>query len=111
MKVFLSPIAARKIEILLDYLELEWSKKSRESFLLKLKKRIAQISKYPKSCIESKEVPNLFKCRVSEQTSFFYRIESGEIEIITLIDNRQDPEKISEEISRLFGKQSTDSTH
>ncbi len=74
MQVFLSPIAERKLELLLAYLESNWSRKTRDNFLEKLLKSFKQISDYPKSCPESQEFANLFKCAVSKQTSFYYRI-------------------------------------
>jgi hypothetical protein len=40
MKVFLSPIAERKIQLLFEFLENEWSVKTREEFLSKLSKKI-----------------------------------------------------------------------
>ncbi len=98
MSVFLSPIAERKLELLLDYLESNWSRKTRDDFLSKLIKSFNQVSNHPKSCPESQEFANLFKCIVTKQTSFYYRIKSKEIEVITITDNRQDPDKISEEI-------------
>ena len=104
MKVFLSPLAEKKTQLLLNYLEQEWSIKVRDEFLSKLKKKINQISRQPRSCIKSKDFHNLYKCIVSKQTSFFYRIKSNEIEIITLIDNRQEPDKIKNEIKKHFGK-------
>lgn len=103
MKVFLSPLAEKKIQLLLEYLEKEWSLNSREDFLSQLVKKFDLISQQPKNCIESKDFPNLYKCIVTKQTSFFYRIKSDEIEVITLVDNRQDPEKIEEEIRKHFG--------
>ena len=102
MKVFLSPIAERKIQLLIDYLEQEWSRRSREDFLSILQKRLKQISKQPQSCIKSDQFPNLCKCVVTHQTTLFYRIKSNEIEIVTVIDNRQDPEKIVRELGKLF---------
>ena len=36
MNVFLSPIAERKIELLLEFIEIEWSKKSQEYILGKI---------------------------------------------------------------------------
>jgi plasmid stabilization system protein ParE len=71
MKVFLSPIAERKIQLLLEYLGNNWSKKVRRDFLLKLDRKIKQISNQPESCIKSKEFPNLYKCMVTHQTSLF----------------------------------------
>lgn len=71
LNVFLSPLAERQIELLLEYLELEWSRKSRDTFLEKMKKSFNKISRQPKSCQESSDFPNLFKCIVTKQTSFY----------------------------------------
>lgn len=98
-KIYLSPLAERQLELLLEYLEFEWSKNSRATFLDKVKKSFTKISSQPKSCPESQESPNLFKCVVTKQTSFYYRIIDKEIEVISIKDNRQDPDKIEEELN------------
>lgn len=89
---------------LLSFLESEWSVEVKNAFLEKLLNSYSKISSYPKSCVESKLRPNLYKCVVSEQTSFFYRIKEGEIEIITILDNRQNPIVIKKELEMLFSK-------
>ena len=98
MKVFLSPIAERKIELLLEFIETEWSKSAKDKFLEKFKKSVKTVSNQPKSFPVSKSMKCLFKCVVSKQTSFYYRIINNEIEIITLIDNRQNPIEILKEL-------------
>lgn len=65
--VFLSPIAEKKLILLLEYLEIEWGVKSKKDYL--------------------------------KQSAFFYRI--NKIEIITIIDNRQNPEIIKKELRKL----------
>ena len=87
---FLSEITEAKILDLLEYLEENWSIKVKGDFLNKLISKINQVSTLPQSCVQSKEFKGLYKCVVSKQTSFYYRInfEKEEIEIITLFDNR-----------------------
>ena len=102
MQVFISPLAQEKIKLLLNYLEEEWSIKVKEDFIKKLKKSVGQISKQPYSCPQSKKT-KIFKCVVSKQTSFFYRIKSEEIEIITLTDNRQNPKEIQKWLKKNLG--------
>ena len=48
----------------------------------------------------STEFKGLFKCIVTKQTTFYYRVlsDKNEIEIITLFDTRQDPEKLRKDI-------------
>jgi plasmid stabilization system protein ParE len=97
-KVFLSPLAERKLIILLDYLTKEWGVNSKNKYLSKFKNAVNQISTHPKSCPESLEMKGLYKCVLTKQSTFYYRIKNNEIEIITFFDNRQDQSKIFKEI-------------
>ena len=94
-KVVLSPTAKMKLEELLVYLKQEWSEKVKQEFIEKLDEKIHQVSQYPNSCPESRAFKNLYKCVVTKQTTFYYRIKEEEIEIATLFDTRQDPQKLN----------------
>jgi plasmid stabilization system protein ParE len=100
MKVFLSELAESKLLKLSEYLLEEWNLKTRDKFISKLNDKIEQISKQPDSCPKSSEFKNLYKCVVTKQTTFFYRIiaERKEIEIITIFDTRQNPDKLKKDI-------------
>jgi len=93
-KVVFSKRARRRLEKLLDYLESEWSLKVKNEFIEKLDRCVLQISRHPESCPVSEEFPGLYKCVVTKQTTFYYRIEEKEIQVITFFDNRQDPKKL-----------------
>jgi plasmid stabilization system protein ParE len=98
LKVYLSEIAEKKLDLLLDYLETEWSEKSKSNFINRLKKAFKKIASHPKSCPESESYKNLYKCLVTKQTTLYYRILDYEIEVVTIKDNRQSPETIEKEI-------------
>jgi plasmid stabilization system protein ParE len=100
VKVFFSELAALKLLQLTEYLLENWSLKTRDDFVKKLTEKIQQISVQPNSCPRSSEFENLYKCVVTKQTTFYYRIlaDPKEIEIITLFDTRQRPDKIKKEI-------------
>lgn len=100
MKVFLSELAELKLLKLCQYLLEEWNLKTRDKFISKLNDKIKQISNQPESCPKSSEFQNLYKCVVTKQTTFFYRIktEQKEIEIITIFDTRQNPNKLKKDI-------------
>ncbi|MDG1728703.1 MAG: type II toxin-antitoxin system RelE/ParE family toxin [Algibacter sp.] len=100
MKVFLSELAESKLLKLSQYLLEEWNLKTRDKFISKLDDKIKQISNQPDNCPKSSEFKNLYKCVVTKQTTFFYRIiaERKEIEIITIFDTRQNPDKLKKEI-------------
>ncbi len=96
MKVYLSPIAEQKFTELLDFLKEKWGESSQRKFLRRFLEKTNQISGFPESCPKSKKMKGLYKCVVTHQTTFFYRVHNCEIEIVTIFDTRQDPEKIDE---------------
>lgn len=101
MNVFLSELAERKLLKLSEYLLENWNLKTRDEFISKLSEKIKQISIQPDSCSKSSEFKNLYKCVVTKQTSFYYRIkwDKEEIEIITIFDTRQNPDKLKKDIN------------
>ena len=99
MKVFLSPQALSKLEKLNEYLLENWNSKVRNDFFEKLTAKFEQISNFPKSCVQSEKRKGLFKCVLTKQTTFYYRItENNEIEIITFFDTRQNPDKLKKDL-------------
>ena len=94
---FLSPLAEAKLTLLLEYIEIEFGKSSRNKFFDKFKESVYDIEKFPFSCTET-EIDGIYKNIVSKQTSFYFRIREPKIEIITVSDNRQDPKQIFKEL-------------
>lgn len=97
-KVVISKIAERKIEKLFDYLDENWSLKVKSDFIKKLDKNISLIKSYPESFPRSQKSPDLRKCVVTKQTTIFFRFTDKEIKILTIFDNRQNPNKLKTEI-------------
>ncbi len=100
MKVFLSELAENKLLKLSDYIQENWNLKTRDKFIEKLTEKIKQISLQPESCPQSSEFKGLYKCVVTKQTTFYYRISTklNEIEIITIFDTRQNSNKLKKDI-------------
>lgn len=99
--VYLSPVAELKLELLVEYLNTEWGESTKTKFLKELKNSISKIENFPESCPKSELYNGLHKCVVSKLTSFYYRIQNQEIEILTISDNRQNPIELLEEIRKL----------
>ena len=76
-KVYLSRLAQTQIDMLLDYLEIEWSKVVREKFMKTTLKSFRRIEKFPESWSRSEEFPELHQCILTKQTSYFYRIRDS----------------------------------
>lgn len=71
MRIVISPAAEKSIFDLLDFIENEWSLQKRNLFLDNLLKKFEQISLYPRSCMTIEDFPDIYKCVVTKQTSFF----------------------------------------
>ena len=97
-KIVLSKRASNRLEKLLEYLELEWSLKVKNEFIKKLDKSLTQIQKFPESCPQTDFVKGLHMFVVTKQTSIFYRFDKQTITILTIFDNRMNPNRLKIEI-------------
>ena len=97
-KVVISKTAEKKLEKLFEYLIKEWSVKVKKDFVEKLDSSIEIIKNQPEIFPESKKGKSLRKCVVTKQTTIYYRYNSKRINIVTLFDTRQDPNKLDKEI-------------
>ena len=87
----------KKLDNLLLFLENEWSTKVRNNFIIKLNKSLKQIQRLPDSFPESEKIRGLKKCVVTKQTTVFYKYSETKIYIVTIFDNRQDPNSLIKE--------------
>jgi plasmid stabilization system protein ParE len=96
-RIKLSNRTTKKLEKLLEYLESEWSLKVKKEFIKKLDKSLYLIQDNPESFQKSVIVKGLHKCVITKQTTIFYRYDNEHIYIVTLFDNRQNPNKLKRE--------------
>lgn len=103
MRIRLSRLFSYKTENLLEYLEEKHSTKVKNQFLKKLYEKIETLKTHPKAYPKSDKKRELRKLVISKQTTVLYKLTEDSVFIITLIDNRQNPNKIEEEIKKHFG--------
>lgn len=98
MKVFLSKVAEEKLIEISNHLLTNWGNQSKRKFNKKFSEKISQITNQPESCPVSPVFDGLFKCVITKQTIFYYRINKSkkEIEIVTFFDARQNPESLKD---------------
>jgi len=77
---------------------MDWSLHVKERFIEQLNERIELIRQNPELYPKSNLKIGLHKCVVSKQTSLYYRHDSKTVTVLTIFDNRQDPDKLSSEI-------------
>lgn len=94
-KVVLTKRASFRLEELFNYLETKWSEKVKNDFVNKFENAIYQIRKYPEIAPKSNAIPGLHRYIVSKQTSIIYRIDEKSITIVTIFDNRMDPDNLN----------------
>jgi len=97
-KVILSKQAADKLEILLNYLESQWSESVKQNFIKKFDDSVKAITLFPESTEKSNLKEGLHRCVVTKQTTFYYQFNDFEIQIITVFDTRMNPELLKKEI-------------
>ena len=90
-KVKWSKKASFHFDQVIDYLRENWSEKSAEKFTEKLLKKIYSLREMPK-------IGKIYKGQIRElvivkQCSVFYELRGDIIVILTVFDNRQDPQK------------------
>ncbi|MEO5789064.1 MAG: type II toxin-antitoxin system RelE/ParE family toxin [Gelidibacter sp.] len=97
-KVVISKTAEKKLEKLFDYLIRNWSVTVKKEFVEKLDSSIDLIKNQPEIFPESKKTKGLRKCVITKQTTLYYRYNSERINVITIFDTRQNPNKLDKEL-------------
>lgn len=105
MKVQFSSLSAFKLEKLITYLKEEWTEKIAADFLNTFDSSIEQLQKFPTSGTTLQQDRSIRKLVVNKQTSVFYKIKRNTIYILNIVDNRQNPELVHQDILKHFGKQ------
>ena len=93
-KIFWSDESIVDLEIILTYLQKEWTDKEVKKFKQSLGKQIELISQNPLLFPNSQYHKNLRKAVLSKHTTVFYEIRKYEIHIIHLFSNRMDIRRI-----------------
>ena len=74
MNVFLSLLAAEKLERTVNQINENWSERIKNEFLERFKSKVNQINRFPKSSRQSIKQKGLYKAVVDQNTPFYYRI-------------------------------------
>lgn len=91
-KILWSDKALSDLDLILQYLDSEWTPREVHNFKELLFKRIDLIGKYPKLFRPSQIKEGLRRAVLSKQTSIYYHINPEEpvVHIVRLFDNRMD---------------------
>jgi plasmid stabilization system protein ParE len=98
-EIVITKTAEKRLNDLLEYLEQAWSIKVKLKFISKLEQRLEIVQDKPEAFPSSKVKTGLHKCVITRQTTIYYTFDEQKIYVLTIFDNRQDPNKIEKELS------------
>jgi len=76
-----------------DYLEREFTEKDIQKFARKLDKQIELLKSSPETFAFTNSSKEIRRTIIAKLTSVYYRIDGNNVMIISVFDNRQNPEK------------------
>jgi plasmid stabilization system protein ParE len=93
-KLIWSNEALTNLKDIIDYLESRWTQREIKKFAQLLDRQLKLIQDNPLLFSGSEKSNGMRKAVLSKQTTIYYRIITFEVHIITLFDNRQNPNKL-----------------
>ena len=78
---------------LLEYIETNFGTAKAREVYERIEKVLVEIAQLPEMYPESITVKGLRKCVFSKQTSIYYRIHNGYIEVVSFRPNRKNPSR------------------
>lgn len=97
-KIVLTKTAEKRLNDLLEYLENDWSATVKLRFISKLEQRLEIVKDKPEAFPVSTVKKGLYKCVITRQTTVYYTYNEIKIYILTVFDNRQDPNKLKKDV-------------
>lgn len=94
LRIEWSDEAIINLETIISYFEFRWTNSELKDFAKSLEKQLKIISTHPKAFPISIKRKSVHRCVMSKQTSIYYTIDSERIVLLSLFDNRMNPEKL-----------------
>jgi plasmid stabilization system protein ParE len=94
-KISWTDIALEDYYAIINYLLDKWSLKVAFDFQDIVNKKLNDLSRHPFVGIKSDKIPSVRSILFTKHNRLYYRITENNIELLTIIDTRRDPEKKS----------------
>ena len=86
--------ALNNLDDIIDYLTSRWTDREISNFYKLLDKMLVLISKSPHSFPDSELKTNVKRSVLSKQTTVYFEVKTNSIVILSLFDNRKNPESL-----------------
>ncbi len=93
-KLIWSDEALENLKGIIEYLEKSWTTREIKKFARLLDKNLNLIRVNSKSFPKSGQSEDFWRAVISKQVSIIYQIENQGIQIISIFDNRQNPNRL-----------------
>ena len=93
-KLIWSDEALQNLKGIIAYLEERWTNREIKKFARLLDRNLELIMDNPKFFPASDHSKELRRSVISKQVSLYYRIENQEVHIVSVFDNRQNPNRL-----------------
>ena len=91
MPVVWAPKALANLHRLIGFLDAKWNRNVSDNLLEEIDKTVKRIEHNPFLYSLFSKKKNIRKCLIKKRTLLFYRIHSSEIQIVLVVDARQNP--------------------
>ena len=92
-EVIISTDVLSTLDAVVFYLERNWSKKIAEKFLLTFYETVDAIAINPTISSRTSKYPTIRKILITKHNMLYYEVNHDRIELLQIIDTRQNPEK------------------
>lgn len=96
MEVYFTPLAQEALDFIVKYLNATWGTQIKNEFLDEIDRCIELIRKEPTLFPLFGDFPNVRRYVISAFNSLFYRIENEQIQVLTIWDNRMNPDYLNQ---------------
>jgi plasmid stabilization system protein ParE len=91
LKVKWTKRAIKHLELVHQYLELNWTENVSNSFIDILSEKIKLVSKYPEISVVFDSDKNIFALLITKHNTLYYKYNTNQIVILAIFDNRMNP--------------------
>jgi plasmid stabilization system protein ParE len=92
-EVIISSDVLKNLDAIVFYLEKNWSKKIAMNFLYTFYKKVDIIALNPAASKRSSRYPSIRTILITKHNRLYYEVFDDRIELLQLLDTRQNPEK------------------
>jgi plasmid stabilization system protein ParE len=92
-EIIWTPAARADFELITAYLKEEWSTAIANRFVLDSLRKIELLAESPRMGVASRKDPSVRRILLSRHVSLYYGVQSDLVFLLSVVDNRQNPER------------------